>query len=366
MTVVLVVGAGPSGLVAACELLRRGVAVRLVDAAPEPAPYSKALLIWPPTLRVLAGLGVRAQVERAALPIRAFRYFSAGRPLATLRFPDGLAPLCLPQRETERILTDRLHQLGGAIDRGVALAAVDHTGATTLIRPDGRPEHVRPQWVIGADGAHSTVRKRLGLRLAGSTHAESYLVVDAAATGPLPHAEAHYHQSPGGALVIVALPGGRYRFFANARPGETMDRIVADRGPAGVRLAPAEWTSVFRVHRRICTRFQRGRVFLVGDAAHVHSPAGGQGLNTGIQDAHHLAAAMAAVAHGRAGTQLLESYTRRRRPVVQRVVRDADLQNRLWLLRGRTAITARDVAVRLADRAGLLRRYARVLANRSV
>ncbi|WP_173053302.1 FAD-dependent oxidoreductase [Phytohabitans houttuyneae] len=144
-----------------------------------------------------------------------------------------------------------------------------------------------------------------------------------------------------------------------------MDRILAERGPAGIRLGPVEWASTFRVHRRICTRFQHGRVFLVGDAAHVHSPAGGQGLNTGVQDAHHLATAMAAVAHGRAGEELLGSYTRWRKPVVRRVVREADLQNRLWLLRCPAAVTARDVAVRLADRAGLLRRYARVLANRS-
>jgi 2-polyprenyl-6-methoxyphenol hydroxylase-like FAD-dependent oxidoreductase len=378
---VLVVGAGPTGLLAACELRRRGVPVRLIDRAAAPSPRSRALLLWPRSLDLLADLGARADAEAAGLPITAFSYFSDRRPLATVRFTPELMPLCLPQSGTEQVLTAALHRLGGRVERGVRLLALDgldYSGriaagdrvTAILEHADGTVERCRVEYVVGADGAGSAVRGQIGTGFLGSTYGLAFALVDAPADGPLPADRALYHQSPAGALVIVPLPGGRYRFFASLPPGEQlsvelMQRILDHRGPGGVRIGPADWQSVFRVHRRHAPRFQLGRVFLAGDAAHVHSPAGGQGLNTGLQDAHNLAWKLAAVLHGEAPVDLLASYGPERQAVAHRVVRDTDLQTRAWLLGNPAAVALRDTAFRTLGRSGVLARlYAPVMAGR--
>jgi 3-(3-hydroxy-phenyl)propionate hydroxylase len=378
---VLIVGGGPTGMMAACELLRRGVRVRIIDRAPEPSPFPKALLLWPRSLDLLEDLGILDAARAAALQINAFSYFSDREPLATFEFNEELAPLCLPQSSTEAVIADKLHELGGKVERGVRLLCfdgmdfsgrIDATDGVTAVleHADGRIERTRVPFVIGADGAGSAVRGQIGTGFNGSTYETAFALVDARIEGELPADQALYYQSPKGALVIVALPDGVFRFFSSLAPGEQvslerMQEIVDERGPRGVRIGEPVWQSVFRVHARHAGDFQLGRVFLIGDAAHVHSPAGGQGLNTGLQDAHNLAWKIAAVVRGESPSDLLLSYGPERSAVAQRVVRDTDIQTRAWLVNTPAKVLARDAAFKAADRSGLLARfYGPVMAGR--
>ncbi|MEW1907612.1 FAD-dependent monooxygenase [Kitasatospora sp. NPDC085895] len=378
---VLVVGGGPTGMLAACELLRRGVRVRIVDRAPAAARLPKALLLWPRTLDVLDDLGMLDAIRAASVRINAFRYYSDRRPLGTFDFTEDLAPLCLPQSATEDVVEARLHELGGKVERGVRLLCFDNLdfsgrveatdGVTAVLEHrDGRIERTRVPFVIGADGAGSAVRAQIGTGFLGSTYETAFALVDAPIEGELPADQAHYYQSPKGALVVVALPDGIFRFFSSLPPGQDvgvamMQEIVDERGPQGVRIGEPVWQSVFRVHARHAGDFRLGRVFLAGDAAHVHSPAGGQGLNTGLQDAHNLAWRLAAVIHGEAPATLLDGYGPERSAVARRVVRDTDIQTRAWLVDGPAEVLLRDAAFRLGDRTGLLSRlYGPVMAGR--
>ncbi|KAB8162125.1 monooxygenase [Streptomyces sp. 3MP-14] len=380
---VLVVGGGPVGLLAGCELLRRGVRVRIVDRAPEPSPFPKALLVWPRTLDLFEDLGSLDALAEAGLPINAFSYYADREHLATFPFGPDLSPLCLPQNETERVLTETLHRLGGSVERGVRLLnfdGLDFSGRVTatdgvtaiLEHADGRIERTRAPFVLGADGAGSTVRGLIGAGFKGSTYETAFALVDAHIEGELPPDRALYYQSAAGALVIVPLPHGVYRFFSSLPAGERvsvekMRRIVAERGPSGVDIADPVWESVFRVHARHTDDYQLGRVFLAGDAAHIHSPAGGQGLNTGLQDAHNLAWRLAAVIRGEAPPELLDGYGPERAAVARQVVRDTDIQTRAWLVKRRSEATVRDVAFRLAERSGAMSRfYAPVMAGRRI
>jgi 3-(3-hydroxy-phenyl)propionate hydroxylase len=281
------------------------------------------------------------------------------------------------------MLRERLLTLGGRVENGVRLLAFDGLdysgdpartdGVTAILEhADGRVERTTTAWVVGADGAGSAVRAQLGIPFAGATYPNHFVLGDAyLAEGDLATDEAHYFQSRRGVLVVVALPGGLFRFFASvaAAPGQVeladVQRLVDERGPGGLRLRDPEWTSAFRVHRRQAESFQLGRAFLVGDAAHVHSPAGGQGLNTGLQDAHNLAWKLADVVHGRAGYELLESYTPERHGVARAVLRDTDIQTRAWMTQHGGLVAARDVALRLAHRSGLIERaYLPTMAGR--
>jgi 2-polyprenyl-6-methoxyphenol hydroxylase-like FAD-dependent oxidoreductase len=377
---VLVTGAGPCGLAMACELLRHGLRVRLIEAKAEPAEHSKALLLWPRTLDILDDLGELPAAESAGQRLGVFRYFSGRRLLTTINFAPDLAPLCLPQVRTEEILTGCLHKLHGAVERQVRLRELEGVGGSTgdavtavLEHGDGRVERMNVPWVVGADGPGSTVRSQLGFGFEGETYEQTFMLADVLVDGDVPRREAHYYQSPQGVVVMVALPGERYRIFTNAPAGQDevtlpmIQQIVDERGPADVRLHDPESMSIFRVHRMRSTGYRKGRVFLVGDAAHVHSPAGGQGLNTGVQDAHNLAWKLAAVARGDAEPRLLDTYQPERQVVAQAVIRDTDIQTKLWMVKGRARVAARDAAFRLADRAGLLDKYyAPIMAGRRI
>ncbi|TDC78868.1 FAD-dependent monooxygenase [Streptomyces hainanensis] len=383
-TDVAIVGAGPTGLVAACELLRHGIRVRLIDARPSPSAHSKALLLWPRSMDVLDRLGVAPEAAGKAIPLRRFSYYSSGRPVARIDFDATTVPQCLPQRSTEEVLTSLLHSLGGTVERGHRLVELDQRPAgVRLVTHDqeGAAHTLTANWVIGADGAHSTVRDLLGIEFVGATYPNAFMLVDAFATARrrgaggelLARDIAHYYQSPGGVLVVVPLPDGRSRFFVNAPDGhqtaslELLQDLVERRGPGGVDLADPEWISTFEVHHRLVTRMRGGRCFLAGDAAHIHSPAGGQGLNTGLQDAHNLAWKLAAVITGRAGPALLDTYHRERHAVARQVVRDTDIQTRAWLVSAPWKVRVRDVLLRAADATGVLTRaYAPVMAGRRI
>jgi 2-polyprenyl-6-methoxyphenol hydroxylase-like FAD-dependent oxidoreductase len=378
---VLVVGAGPTGLMAACQLLRYGIRVRVIDQSPTPAIGSRALSIWPRALDIFDDLGLGDEIRAASVQVNAFSYFSDRRLLATFHFTDDLASRILPQPETERLLTERLHAMGGKVERGVRLLSLDEasadgpdgSGAVTVLleHADGILERVEVPYVIGADGARSSVRGQLGAGFQGSTYEMAFVLVDARIQGHLPGDEVSYYQTPAGTLVIVPAPGGVFRFLSVAPDGRRevsvpmMQSIIDERGPRGVRITEPVWQTVFRVHARHAEPFHRGRVFLVGDAAHVHSPAGGQGMNNGLQDAHNLGWKLAAVIRGDSPDSLLLSYSPERTAATRRIIRDTDVQTRAWMVAGPARVRVRDAAFRLLDRTGVItRHYTPVIAGR--
>ncbi|CAL9373572.1 FAD-dependent monooxygenase [Streptomyces sp. enrichment culture] len=379
---VLVVGAGPSGLLLACELLSRKVRVRIVDRAPEPMRVPRALSIYPRALDILEDQGLRDAVFDVSGAIRTLSYFSDRNHLASFRIPEEHAARVLPQYETERILTERLESLGGKVERGVRLLCiedVDHSGridgtphvTAVLEGADGTVERATVPYMVGADGASSAVRGQLGIGFQGSTYGLEFALVDAKVQGALDPEEILYFQDPTGTLAVVPQPGGVFRFLSVLPPGsrtagaDMMQEIVDERGPRGVRITEPVWTTVFRVHARLAADFQLGRVFLIGDAAHVHSPAGGQGMNNGLQDANNLGWKLASVIRGDSPTSLLATYGPERTEATRRSVRDTDAHTKAWMVKGKAKLWARDAGFRLADRTGAVARfYAPVLAGR--
>jgi len=365
---VLIAGAGPIGLTAAIELRRRGVRVRIVDPLLEPPQYAKAVGIQPRTLEVFEGMGVLEHILDAGMEMRGQFVFVNGSQVSRI---DLVTPAdvpfrfhLLPQYSTERVLRDRLTDLDAEIERGVRVSAFtpDDDGVTvTLTDAAGAETSVRAGYLIGADGAHSTVRKGLGLGFEGGAFTEQYMLGDVAVDWSMPRGYAirAMHQADDGTtddlLVCIPLPGrGRYRmsmlvpdelaigptsggdgvahgFEGTRTPELSHIQAVVDRlSPEPATVSDLRWSSVFRISHRIVDSYGRGRVFVAGDAAHIHPPTGAQGMNTGVQDAHNLAWKLALAVAGDAGDAapgLLESYDLERRPVgeevVGRTVRDA-------------------------------------------
>jgi 3-(3-hydroxy-phenyl)propionate hydroxylase len=357
---VLVTGGGPAGLTAATELLRRGVPVRCVDKADGPSTLSKALGLWPRTVELIHRVGGRELLAERALPQSQMRYYSDGRPIADLRYKPATRPLICPQPDIEEVLRANLASVGGGVEWRTELLGFEQLTDRVRARlrhPDGTEHEAEYAYVVGADGASSTVRGHLGVGFEGSTYELRFVVADVMVDTRFDHRMTHYFCSPRGILVACGLPDGRWRVFTSAPPGLSRDdidlaavqRLVDERGPGGIRLRDPDWISVFNVHARHAETTRAGRVFLIGDAAHIHSPAGGQGLNTGLNDAHNLAWKLALVWHGRSADRLLDTYVSERGEVARAVVRQADVQTRLWLLDKGHQVVLRDNVLRLAS-----------------
>src|SRR5215470_5337881 len=360
---VLVVGAGPVGLTAAADLSRRGVPVRCIDAAAGPSPRSRTLVVWPRTVDVLRGLGGERIVAERSMPLESFHYYSSARRVARIEFTERTRPLVLPQPQVEELLTATLDQTGTAVawnTRLVGLVPDEDPGGdavTARLHTAGGVLEERFSYVVGCDGAGSTVRDILDLGFDGATYPNVFMLADTRLDGPVQYDAAHFFCSPRGVVVLYGLPSGRFRVFlsgpADLAPDDATLDLVQDlldqRGPGGLHLHDAAWVSTVAVQARQTDRYRLGRVFLAGDAAHRHSPAGGQGLNTGITDAHNLAWKLALAWRRHAGERLLASYQSERQQVARAVLRQADLQTRAWLVRTPHRVWLRDTAVRAAS-----------------
>jgi 2-polyprenyl-6-methoxyphenol hydroxylase-like FAD-dependent oxidoreductase len=360
---VLVVGAGPVGLALACELYRHGLPCRIIDKSTGPTTQSRALAIQPRTLEVLDQIGIIDELSARAVPVHGLTVSSEHKRLAHLRFDfSGLEThyplvLALPQGETEQLLAARLEGLGGRVERQTSLEEFQHdiSGVKATIRDEhGSPHEIRARWLVGCDGARSMVRRGLGVGFEGFEYEEAFLLADVRIAWDRATDEGHLLTTPEGLIAAFPLPGERWRLIdIGTSPGTDdpvivaayfQDRLRANGVPDAVVSDPA-WASVFRVHRRLADDFRIGRCFLAGDAAHIHSPAGGQGMNTGIQDAFNLAWKLALVDAGQASESLLDSYTPERRPVAEGVERGTDMLTRLWTLREPISRAVRDRVV---------------------
>ncbi len=338
MTTVLIAGAGPAGLTLACVLARSGVSFRLVDAAPGPQPGSRGKGVQPRSLEVFDDLGVVERVlahGRMAMPIRTTAAdgqvtSSGAEPVAPRPDIPYPASLITPEWRIEEALRLRLAELGGAVEFGTALESFEQSddGVSAVLVRGGVTETLTARRLVGCDGGHSVVRKQAGIAFEGETRDAVRMIVADVEVDGLDRDAWHMWRHEDGLVNLCPLPStGFFQYQAGIAPGQDPEpglanmQAILDRrsGRTDIRLHEPAWTSLWRANIRLVDRYRAGHVFLAGDAAHIHSPAGGQGMNTGIQDSYNLGWKLAAVANG-ASPALLDTYEAERRPVAAGVL----------------------------------------------
>lgn len=357
-TQVLVIGAGPTGLTLATSLVAQGIATTVVDRAPEGANTSRAAVVNARSLEVLEPLDVTRRLVKEGVEAPLFTIRDRGRTLIPIDF-SGLPTeypysLMVPQSTTERLLLDRLVELGGSVIRPKAVTAIaqDRDGVTATFE-DG--DVIQARYAVGADGIRSVVREQAGIGFEGDVYDESFMLADVRLVGDAPADEVILFWATAGLTVVAPLPDGIHRIVAPVADApeepsaEFVQQILDTRvGTDRMVVTDVIWGSRFRVHHRVADTFRAGRLLLAGDAAHVHSPAGGQGMNLGIQDAVALSDALAAVLGG-APDSLLDDYSAVRRPIAKDVVAMTDRLTRLATL-PRAARPVRNAAISVVGR----------------
>lgn len=342
---VVIIGAGPSGLAMACELKRHGVAFRIIDKKAELTQTSNAAAIQSRTLEIFHQLGLVDRflsrgVKAKGVHIHA-DYFDK-----TIVFDKIHSPypyiLLLPQSETEAILNDRLQEYGIALERNTELTglqSVDGRYELTLGR-EGQHELLVCDWVIACDGAHSAVRKFTATTFWGDDFPDNFMVADVELTRSISSDTVNLYDHQG--LLLGLIPLGRhYRLVANgienkiALTDEMIKALVHERTKGQCEVKQIAWASPFWIHSRMASHLRQDQIFFLGDAAHIHSPVGGQGMNTGIQDAHNLAWKLALVMRGEASSLLLNSYEAERLPVIHEIVKSTERMTRVMASRWR-------------------------------
>src|SRR5687768_11450886 len=343
-TEVLIVGAGPTGLMLANQLVRRGVRPRIIDRHSGPAQQTRAIGVQARTLEIYSKLGIAERALELGVRTRAANMWANGRPTARIPLGDigrRLSPfpfiLMLGQDDNERIMGEKLAGYGVDVSWNTELTAftqrADHVEAT-LRHPDGSLQTVRAAWLAGCDGSRSPVREFSGIRFPGAPYEHVFFVADTEATGSMMPGELNVYLWRDGFHLFFPMRGAqRWRVIGilpktlRRREGLTFDVLVPSiRREAGsdLQFKSCSWFSTYRIHHRAAERFRDRRCFLLGDAAHVHSPMGAQGMNTGLQDAYNLAWKLALVVQGRAEAALLDTYEAERVPVARRLLNTTD------------------------------------------
>lgn len=386
---VLVVGAGPSGLTAACALAQLGVDVRVVDRAEGPATTSRANILHARGVEVLERAGALGELrERALAPVGMVMH-AQGRPLATMRFsPDGresTRALFISQAQIEAALRRRLADLGVKVEWGTKIIGLRRNEADVETNlEDG--SSVRADYVIGCDGSRSVIRSDAEIEFSGHDVVEQFLLADVMAEWDRERTtSAGFFHRDG---ILLAIPmhsaegdGGRlWRLMADVPGADPAERLTPEQiverltealtvraGSPDVRIDRAVWTSVFRIQRRLAETYRRGRVLIAGDAAHIHSPIGGQGMNTGIGDAENLAWKLALVIKKGADPSLLDTYSAERRPLAREVLRNTTANTKIIVADGPVLRRLRDhLFVRLLGSSPLQRQATRTASQLGV
>jgi 2-polyprenyl-6-methoxyphenol hydroxylase-like FAD-dependent oxidoreductase len=363
---VLIAGAGPTGLALALWLAQSGARIRIVDKSAEPGTTSRALVVHARTLEFYRQLGIADAVVDAAVRFAAVNLWVAGKQAAHVdlgALGEGATAyafmLIFPQDEHERLLIERLSAAGVHVERPCGLREFDDRGdriVAHLVHGDGREERCEAAFLAGCDGAHSTVRERLEAGFPGGTYAHVFYVADVQARGPVMNHELHVALDEADLLAVFPMKGdARARLIGTVGPQrEHADRPLEWRDVSqgvlerlGIDVSQVNWFSTYHVHHRVASHFRAGRAFLLGDAAHIHSPVGGQGMNTGIGDSANLGWKLAAVAASRIDARVLDTYEPERIAFAQRLVATTD---RAFQLATSDGPVARFVRIRVLPR----------------
>jgi 2-polyprenyl-6-methoxyphenol hydroxylase-like FAD-dependent oxidoreductase len=341
---VLIVGAGPTGLMLANQLARRGVRARIIDRHSGPAQQSRAIVVHARTMEIYSRLGLMERSLELGCRVAGLNMWANGRKRARIPFGDigqGLSPfpylLILGQDDNERIMGAKLNELGVEVQWNTELTALEQQPGhvdVALRQPDGATRKLRAAWVAGCDGARSPVRELSGIGFPGAPYEHVFYVADTEATGKMVPGELNVFLWRNGFHLVFPMHGNdRWRVIGILPPGlrgrdglgfdELAPAIVRETG-ANISFRACDWVSTYRIHHRAAEKFRDRRCFLLGDAAHIHSPVGAQGMNTGLQDAYNLGWKLALVVQGRADASLLDSYESERLPFAQRLLATTD------------------------------------------
>lgn len=362
-TDILIVGAGPVGLFLANECARRGLRYRIVEARPTQSTHSKALAIFPRTLEIFDMAGVAAPFLEAANRVTNVAVVTRGRTLARMTFAPEESPYSfiamVPQDVTERLLVEQLRRKGGGVEYETSfVSAVQHDDrVSATLEHKGERFEIDAAFVVGCDGAHSAVRHLLNLSFEGGQYDSLFMLADMQTNDALPADELLLCPSEFGPAAIFPMSATRRRLVATVEKAEeeapSLDlvrEILRQRVPEGIEARALHWSSFFHVHHRQVERMRVGRMFVAGDAAHIHSPYGGQGMNTGLHDVWNLVWKLDLTLRGHGNERLLESYGAERRPVIRHVIETTDTLTRVMGTPNKFAQLLRDAVIPMVSR----------------
>ena len=365
-TDVLIVGAGPTGLALAIALQQAGIRHVIIDKLSQGQNTSRAAVIHAHTLETLASIGVAGRLADLGRKLPAFRVRDRDQRLLDLPFDtlDSKHPylLMLPQDKTEAVLAERLIELGGAIHRGAAVSSIEQTDSCVRATVDtvAGTSIIRARYAVGADGMHSAVRTAAGIAFDGDSYADSFVLADVHMDWPIDDNEVSLFFSAAGLVVIAPLPDGSYRIVATMTDAPEhpdladIQAMIDERGPTKRpgTIRDVIWSSRFRVHHRLAQSYRNNRLLIVGDAAHVHSPAGGQGMNCGLVDACVLGQLLSEVVSGKRPESALDAYEKLRRPAASQVLGLAGRLTTLATMQSGIKRAMRNAVFRILDRIG--------------
>jgi 2-polyprenyl-6-methoxyphenol hydroxylase-like FAD-dependent oxidoreductase len=362
-TDILIVGAGPVGLFLANECARRGIRSRIVEKHSSQSEHSKALAIFPRTLEIFDMAGIVSLFLKVVNPVRSVSVVTRERALAQLRFEPEESPYgfvaMVPQNVTERLLAEELNRRGGKVEYDMAfLSATQQDGNVSVtLDHNGEAERITASFVVGCDGAHSKVRESLNLSLEGGDYETPFMLADIETNDALPGDQLQLCPSELGPVAIFPMSTTRRRIVATiARPEgdapnlELVRQILSERAPRGIEARALHWSSYFRIHHRHAAQLRCGRIFIAGDAAHIHSPFGGQGMNTGLHDVWNLVWKLDLQLRGHGSEALLNSYAAERIPVIKSVIHATDLLTKAMGTSSVIAQAVRDAAIPIVSR----------------
>jgi 2-polyprenyl-6-methoxyphenol hydroxylase-like FAD-dependent oxidoreductase len=362
-TDVLIVGAGPVGLFLANECARRGLRYRIFEARSSQSEHSKALAIFPRTLEIFDMAGVVGPFLKEANRVTSVAIITNDRKLAHMQFAPEESPYpfiaMVPQNVTERLLVEELKRRSGAVEYETSfVSAVQHDDYVSVtLDGGGRTRELTAAFVVGCDGAHSAVRHFLDLPFTGAQYNDLFLLADIETNETLPSDELQLCPSEFGAVAIFPMSANLRRIVATIEKAdgdapslELVQKILRERAPRSIAARGLYWSSYFRIHHRQAAQLGVGRMFIAGDAAHIHSPFGGQGMNTGLHDVWNLVWKLDFAVRGYGNGELLESYTAERRPVIKNVIETTDFLTKAMGTSNRLVQLLRDAVIPMISR----------------